>query len=750
MAGKYDLSEFDAPLKNEEQGYDLSEFDLPTPKQERSALQDIASIIKGGVAGTAGMIPDIATAPFNVANAINTQRGKFLPSDLEPEELEALMRSENPNLQPGEMAPLESFMVQPQDVGIPSAAEGIFHGIDTLTGGYTETPEKGFVKHATKAAEFATPMGLIGKGAKAVEKVAPEVAKILSTLGTTTAPELAGAAGAGAAMSKAQEEGLGPLGSIVAGIGVGGLSGLGTYGLIGAGKGIKEAVKSIGDVSKEGFTKTQSTIGKILSLGAAPNSEKRKMAQELGWKQTFNDQLDSDLAHGAANTLFDTAPTSKVYRNDLAEAKQSHIDAVVKQIDAVSPDKKDWKDASYDFAKQAAVEDTRNEAMADALYERAASKSKPEDIGKTAPIFKEIDEVEKKLLKSPLPSDDQEWTLNLIKEIKEKYGLAPSKEELQYVKGLKAASPEEQKYLLKNLGAKRIPDELPLEELIALKSSIQSRIKYNKDIPFGAKRFVNQIIGGVDRAIETTTNKDFLNHQRAANSFFKRQIVDNVRSDIARSIKQEKLPAQAYDFMSDPQKIAELEKIAGPTPAGKQVMNALKRAKLQEVVVDHVTNADGSLSYANLARLFTKKSKSAPMLKALLGKEGYENLEKLATLAQDRSASSKILAGPSKTAQRGHDIAMYGTLLHGALTLNLPVLASVAAEAGSVNLLSRLVSNKDYIRAALKHAEANKANRLTEAGKFKREMGQIFLKQIYPSIKEGASHTPKKEQSSVE
>lgn len=739
MAGKYDLSEFDAPLKNEEQGYDLSEFDLPTPKQERSALQDIASIIKGGVAGTAGIIPDIATAPFNVANAINTQRGKFLPSDLEPEELEALMRSQNPNLQPGEMAPLESFMVQPQDVGIPSATEGISHGIDTLTGGYTKTPEKGFVKHATKAAEFATPMGLIGKGAKAVEKVAPEVAKILSTLGTTTAPELAGTAGAGAAMSKAQEEGLGPLGSIVAGIGVGGLSGAGLKGLIGAAKAIKEP---------------KTTIGKLLSLGAVPNSEKRKMAQELGWKQTFNDQLDSDLAHGAANTLFDTAPTSKVYRNDLAEAKQSHIDAVVKQIDAVSPDKKDWKDASYDYAKQAAVEDTRNEAMADAFYKRADSKRKKGNTGKVEPIISEMNKIKRIISKSPVLSDDEKWVLNKLNETESKLGLGGVNEgtdQFKHLKGTPAYRKMKLHNTLSNMKKSHKPiTELPLEKLTALKSSLQKMIHYNSDIPFGAKRFMGQLIGGVDRAIATTKNQDFLNHQRAANSFFKRQIVDNVRSDIARSIKQEKLPVQAYDFMSDPQKIAELEKIAGPTPAGKQVMNALKRAKLQEVVVDHVTNADGSLSYANLARLFTNKSKSAPMLKALLGKEGYENLEKLATLAQDRSAASKILAGLSKTAQRGHDIAMYGTLLHGALTLNLPVLASVAAEAGSVNLLSRLVSNKDYIRAALKHAEARNANRLTEAGKFKREMGQIFLKQIYPSIKEGASHTPKKEESSIE
>ena len=708
MAEKYDLSEFyEAPKTPEnlpDQNYDLSEFYEPVaPEAEPSLMQKagfLGALGKGAVSGAVGALPDILTMPYNIA--AQTAPGPVYHPGMERSEMEEFAQKTGTPL------------VREQMPLIPSVTEAVSKGIGKFAG---ETPEE--YKSLEKGAEFVG--GLLGPGAiaKGAAKLGQTgAAKALGALGTTKPTELLGAQAAGTVMGELQESGYGLPAQLAGAIGAGA-----------AGTGAAKALKTLTKPPSE-------TIGKVLSLGAKIDPKAIQYEKSLGWQRSWNDKLDSDLAHAGANTFFDTLPTSRKYKNEMKEIKQSHIDTVTREMESISPEKLDKMTSSVNYQAAATKEGQRLEDMSKALYKRADSYRNTGDTGSVEPLIKEMNHIESILSKSPDPSADELFMLNKIKNMKEELGLIPSKEELKLVEGLKAASPEDKKYLLKNISQKRTLTELPLEKLTALKSSWQRSINYDQNIPYGAKRFMNQLIGGADRSIGTTSNKEFLNHQSAANAFFKRSIVENVRSDFARSLKEGETPKLAFDYMSDPRRIAELEKIVGNSPAAKQTMNALKRAKLEQVVVDHIKNKDGSLSYANLAGIFTNKSTQIPMLKSLLGKQGYENFEKMAYLAQKRSAASKVLAGPSKSAQRGHDIALFGTAISAILHGNIPLIATVGAEAGTINLMSRLVSNKKYIDAAVKHAEARAANRLTDAGKYKREMGQVFLKQILPSIRE--------------
>ena len=281
--------------------------------EEPSLMQKVGALGKGVVAGAAGALPDILTMPYNIA--AQTAPGPVYHPGMERSEMEEFAQKTGTPL------------VREQMPLIPSVTEAVSKGISKYAG---ETPED--VKHLEKGAEFVG--GLLGPGAiaKGAAKLGQTgAAKVLGALGTTKPTELLGAGVAGTTMSKLQEEGYGAPAAILGGIGAGA-----------AGTGALKGLKTLAKPPTE-------TIGKILSFRAKPDPRLKQYEKDLDIQIPFNLHLDSDLAHGAANTWLDTMGASDVYKAQSKAATQSHIDAVKKRIASVSPEKLDKEVASYNF-----------------------------------------------------------------------------------------------------------------------------------------------------------------------------------------------------------------------------------------------------------------------------------------------------------------------------------------------------------------------------------------------------------------
>lgn len=699
MANNYDLSDLAVPESPADQNYDLSDLVAEPVEEEapeRSMLQNVASVGKGAAAGALGAIPDTLSMLYNLP----TQETSYQPSNLTPEEMEEFSRTTGRSPAPPANLPQ-----------IPSVTEAVGRGIDTLTGGYTETPEEGLTKHLTEGAKFAGSLALPGGLAKTAAKMGQTgAAKALGAIGTTTAPELAGAAGAGAAMSKLQEEGAGLPAALLGGIGAGAA---GTAGL--------KALKGAKNLTKE-------AIPQILSIGAKPDEQMIQNAKKFGIEPPSHVQLNSKLSSFLNNSYLKSIFSSQKYQDSIKAADQKMIDTVVNKINTVDPKALEKEVVSKSYREALSEEAKQVEKQANELYENARTYLKPEDKVKPSHTLNMIKDLKSKL-SAAVPSSDMKFVLKRLSELSSEWGLAPKglkKVEKQY-----EHAPDVLQAYLKTL--KTTAPEVPLDQLIQQRSAFMRDIKYGEEAR-GAKGFMNALISSLDKDIAASSNKEFINNWREANKFYKNEVADRIRTDFAESLTKKEIPKEAYSYMSSPQHIHELERMLGTSPATKQVMNSLKRSKLQEIVLDRITNTAGTMSYANLANLFNKKSTQQGMLKSLLGDKNYKDLSEVAQIAANYNKVGKEFANPSGSALTKQDFDRIGGMMKNILSIG-PV---------GPYAISKIVSNPKYIEKALEYAKARAQNKLPQAQKHQREMKQIYVRSILPSIREGQKHEGKK------
>lgn len=185
----------------------VAEIDTSSPAPV-NYKKSAAALAKGAISGALGAIPDIASSLYNLpASAVN-YANKIDPELFKGTDFYPMSRKRAD-------LPL-----------IPSTTAALEKGIDTLTGGYTETPEN--IKHLYEGTKLAGAVAGPGGIGAITSKVAPKViGKALGALGSTKPSAIAGGATAGAAMSKLQDEGYSPTTQIAASLGAGALTGAG-------------------------------------------------------------------------------------------------------------------------------------------------------------------------------------------------------------------------------------------------------------------------------------------------------------------------------------------------------------------------------------------------------------------------------------------------------------------------------------------------------------------------------------------
>jgi hypothetical protein len=695
------------------------------PKHGTSLPQHAAVLGKGAASGALGAIPDTTAMAYNIpaqaANAsaeLREQLGEKHP-----------MLAISANLDPASLARMlyEKVSGQKELPLIPSASEAIEKSIDTATGGYTKTPDD--IKHQYEAAKFTGALAGPGGAAKALGKVGQKTGeKVLGTIGTTKPTELAGAAATGATLSALEEEGINPLAALGAGIGA---SGFTQAAAKGAGVFAKGVGKSAKDVLTGKSSVGEETVGRALSLLAKPNENVLKAAKDLGVDIPFNVKLDSYISNFLANSVFKSIFSSEKYKKGIQAADQKMIDLIKDKIESIAPENIGKETASRDYFQKLKQEEAEISSKANKLYDKTREYLTSNDKVVPTHTLDTIKELKGKL-SADVPSSDMKFVLKRLAELSEAWGLGSQKLKIDERLG-KNAQEEINKYLE---SLKSVPSEISLDKLIQQRSAFMRDIQYGEEAR-GAKGFMTSLISALDKDISSTKNKEFLNNWRAANSFYKQEIADRVRSDFAESLYKGQMPKEAFNYMTSPQNINELSRILGTSPAAKQVMQSLKRAKAEEYIHDALKVGEGGISYAKLAQMFENKSRHKPLLKALMGEHSFEDMNKLAKISQQFIKSGKQAANPSGTALAQEDFKRIGNMMYGILGIGVGTgqLLGTAATTAGINLLSRLAANQKYTDAAAKFALARQQNKLKDAAKHQTEMRQIYLKQILPAIR---------------
>src|ERR1700722_13049528 len=172
----YDLSDLGGTLvDNESTNYDLSDLGGEIVRPSEKGLPQQAAVLgKAGAAGVLGGGADFLSLIHNIPAMVSNYQSKLLQQTAEryPESLEMIKKAH------------PDFEMPTQIPTIPSAIEGIEHGIDTATGDYTETPEE--MKHLAEGVKTAGSVASLSGLAKGAVKLgAKSVGKALSSLGST-------------------------------------------------------------------------------------------------------------------------------------------------------------------------------------------------------------------------------------------------------------------------------------------------------------------------------------------------------------------------------------------------------------------------------------------------------------------------------------------------------------------------------------------------------------------------------------
>jgi hypothetical protein len=461
------------------------------------------------------------------------------------------------------------------------------------------------------------------------------------------------------------------------------------------------------DPELKGVSKTEKVMGKILATGSAPESELIAAAKKEGINLPFHLLLNGSTHKFIANNILQSYFTSEIYRNIVRNADQEMIDSVVKKINAIGPE---------DIGKSAASEQAKGflkeqktliSKESSELYNIADSYAKPSDLVSSKPILEAFNEVREIALKTPVPSKEINFVLQKLLPLGKKWGfLPPNINELE-------SSPELMKKIIE--GLQKDAKDIPLEQVIAQRSSFLNDIR---DAEPGFKQILSRLTNAMEKSIETSTNKEYVTHWRAAQDFFKENVANRIRTDMARSLMEGQFPKEAFDYMTSAPHIKELERIFGESEKAKEVLNALKRSKLQQVIVDTVIDRGGTIQYGALSNLLNKKSTSQEMLKALLGEEQYRGMQRLAKISQGFVKSGKEFGNPSKTSFSLKDLSSIEKLGAEAYRFMISVFSPVGAgyvaggipgvvgSVASINVLSRILANPKVVNTALEYGKA--------------------------------------------
>jgi hypothetical protein len=473
----------------------------------------------------------------------------------------------------------------------------------------------------------------------------------------------------------------------------------------------------------------EAALGRALSIGAKPDKIVLDAAKKEGVGLPFNIKLGARWGDFFANNVFKSIFVSKAYKDVMNNAHKGMFDAFENNINKIHPEYIE-KDVASQRYKQALIEEqdvVKSEVSK--LYDEAAKSLTEQDKVVPQHTLEALDVIKSKF-NVPAPSEPMRFVNKRVNKLLEEWS-TPS-EAMKAIEDLQHdVTPEIYAQIEKKL--KTNPRAIPLEKLVKQRSALLNDIDYG-DKAQGIRGFIKPIIAAIDKDIMRASNKEFGTKWRAANKYYKNEWADRIKTDIARSVLEGQMPKDAIKYMGSPQEIKELSHILGNIPHKQEVMNGLKKAKFQQLVIDQVTNSDGTLSYSNLANTFTKKSNLNPLLRELSG-QANEGMQRLAKISQAFVKSGKELANPSGTALVQSDFGKIGKVMDSILSIGTATAVATGSykTAGALMtpyVLSKIVANPRYVDAAVQYALARQQHNFKKAMQYQRSMETIFEKEI--------------------
>lgn len=336
---------------------------------------------------------------------------------------------------------------------------------------------------------------------------------------------------------------------------------------------------------------------------------------------------------------------------------------------------------------QTAIRGIREQEMARArsMYQKSIGRLTESSVVQGNRLVQSIENLEKKLTPGSLKAGETNATLTLLDKLKN---------DLHYG-----------------------PDGLPVfrvQDLVNNKINLNAIIDY--EVQGGQKQLLKQIVNELDRSIISYGKNDpiFAKGYIQANKNFS-QHAKTFRNKAISQVLKEEDPSKLMKKMDSVQGIRQVEKVLDKTPEGKKIFGDLKRAKLEELIGSKMVNSTTDQIKLGTFSKLSEKGKGREILRELLGKEGFARLERLQRNAGHLAEAAEKYYNASKSGVHATDAAaIYGGFkaLVAALTLNPWPLISFGSTFMGIKGLTKLLTNKDFLRQVEDVILASKQNNI--------------------------------------
>jgi hypothetical protein len=650
-----------------------------------------------GAGKTYGSLADVASRGISAGMELTKGLGKKLLAE-----------------RPEELVQKERGIAEAQELfAHPTYGETIPRAVEKLAGRELEPKEGDIIgKILTTAGELGAPLPIPGG---ALLKPG------LKGLAIKAGREVATAGGAAAALhltpELAEEGTVGRVGEDIVKIMLGGHLGskLGTK--------ASKIAKDVGNLASQGRYKdilmkpveaiTEIPIkgaAKIASLKATPNVETLNLAKKHGVEVPFNVGMGSTPLNFMKNNFLKSMFVSDAYKKVLRDADTSMINKVKESIDTLGTSTLKPNEASAEYRHFLKEDEKRLMKESNIIYDEAQKSLNPTDVVLPKNTINSIDSM-KELLMRDIQSPATKRIAGVIGNIAQSWGILPSSKSLKEL--------EDNPKLIEGVlsAFKKQQQPISLERLNGVRKELYNIIDYDPGVR-GVEAYLSKLTRDITKDIESSSNQEFVSKWKEANKFYRNNIASRFRTDLSRSIMTGEIPIEAFNKMNSVENIKTLEKIAGESPKGKEIFDALKKAKVKEIIEKTAQHGleEGSLRTAAFANLFEKGEKGQEILKELLGSTEYNKLADIAHIAREFSKSGSELLNTSGTALASADIGridkmvslILGTVFGagiGAAT-GPGALIGAATGIGTPYLLSRLIVNPKFVNQARAYAIA--------------------------------------------
>jgi hypothetical protein len=526
------------------------------------------------------------------------------------------------------------------------------------------------------AGEFASPLpgsGLIAAGKAGIKPLASQLGKEVATA--------TGASGALNLTPSMTEEGtLGRVGEDIGKIVL--------FGKLG--RGLADNVKNL--------------PAKAMAFRANPNERVFKLAEKHKIELPFNVGMGSTPSNFIANNYLKSMFSSDRYKKVFTKATGKMLDKVKNSINSLGSSELKPSEASGEFRQAMKEEEKLLSAEARNKYDEASKLLTENDLvvpENTIQSLKGASEILNRDITAPATKK----VGKVLSDLMEAWGLSP--------KVPKTSSGEfDTKKLAALLQKTSMSKPIEVSRLDAVRKELNSMVDYDPEVK-GMEAFLSRLVRDLEKDINLSSNKSYLAKRKEANTFFKSNIADRFRTSMAESVLRNEAPTEAFNLMTNAQRVRDLEKIAGTSEKSKEVFNALKKAKLRQIFEGAIE--DEAIRSAPFSKLFSKKEGRQELIEVLLNdKKSYNDLSEIAEIANSFSESGRELLNTSGTALAHSDITRaeqlvkttLGTFFGAGAGFSAAGLPGAAIGAGMPYVLSQAVSNPKWVRQARMYAIA--------------------------------------------